>query len=92
MIVILSVKVTGSAEIVVTAGSSTDSRFVIADYLGWTIAAVLQKLLARGYRLTFVTDQFFICTKNGSPSVRTTKSAFASRVKIFNRKYQAKRL
>ncbi|GMA63693.1 hypothetical protein NZD89_00055 [Alicyclobacillus fastidiosus] len=63
MVVILDVKVTGSAEIVVAAGSSTDPGIVIADFLGWTVAAALERILAKGYELSFVTDKFFVCTK-----------------------------
>lgn len=63
VVVVLNVKVTGSAEIVVTAGSSTDNRIDITNFLGWTIGDVLQKLARRGYVLTFVTDKYFVCTK-----------------------------
>lgn len=64
MVVILDVKVTGSAEIVVAAGSSNDPSIIIADFLGWTVAAALERILAKGYQLSFVTDKYFVCTKN----------------------------
>lgn len=64
MIVVFNVKVTSSAEIVVTAGSSTDDRVVITNYLGRTIGSALQEITRKGYRLKFVTDTFFVCTKN----------------------------
>ncbi|WAH38473.1 hypothetical protein [Alicyclobacillus dauci] len=64
LVVIFNVKVTGSAEIVVTAGSTTDPQVNIANLLGFTIGNALKRMFARGYRLTFVTDKFFVCTKN----------------------------
>ncbi|QSO47063.1 hypothetical protein [Alicyclobacillus mengziensis] len=72
VVVVLNVKVTGSAEIVVTAGSSPDPSVVIANYLGWTIGDALHHIMAKGYRLSFVTDRFFVCTK-GSSSLHETR-------------------
>lgn len=63
MDVILRVKETGSAEIVVTAVSTSDNRVDVEMFLGRTIGYVLRRLNQKGYRLTFVTDEFFVCTK-----------------------------
>ncbi|EPZ50903.1 MULTISPECIES: hypothetical protein [Alicyclobacillus] len=67
MVVILNVKVTGSAEIVVSAGSSSDPNIVIANLLGTTVASALEKILARGYVLSFVTENMFVCAKPQLP-------------------------
>lgn len=63
MNVILQVRATGSAEIIVTAGSSSDKHVVISRFLGRTIGDVLRVLQRRGYTLTFVTDKYFVCTR-----------------------------
>ncbi|MCL6516758.1 hypothetical protein [Alicyclobacillus sp.] len=55
-VIYLRITTTGSAEVVVTAGSSMDPDIVIADLLGRTVAAALEPILQRGYRLAFVTD------------------------------------
>ncbi|MFD1677454.1 hypothetical protein [Alicyclobacillus fodiniaquatilis] len=64
MYVILSVTLTGSAEIAVNGGSSMDPHIVIADLLGMTIADALKRILPKGYKLKFVTDQFYVCYKS----------------------------
>ncbi|WP_067622353.1 hypothetical protein [Alicyclobacillus acidiphilus] len=63
MVVVLNARETGSAEIVVTAGSSSDPDVVIANFLGRTIGDVLRILEQRGYVLSFVTQNSFVCTK-----------------------------
>lgn len=90
MIVVLNVRVTGSAEIVVTAGSSTTDKIDISDFLGRTIGDVLRVLKRRGYILTFVTDKFFVCEKYLSLPIRVTPSR--SRVTMFSAKHRCSRV
>lgn len=63
MVVILHTKVTGSAEIVVTAGSSSDPHVVIADLLGFTVGDALKRLFKKGYKIKFVSGKRFVCIK-----------------------------
>ncbi|KRW92652.1 hypothetical protein SD51_03765 [Alicyclobacillus tengchongensis] len=63
VVVILRQMATGSAEIVVTAGSSSDEQVVIADYLGMTVGDVIRKLERKGYALTFVTEHYLVLQK-----------------------------
>ncbi|GMA58481.1 hypothetical protein C7445_104142 [Alicyclobacillus sacchari] len=64
MVVILRQMVTGSAEIVVTAGSSSDDQVVIADFLGMTVGDVIRKLERQGYALAFVTEHYLVLQKH----------------------------
>ncbi|MDI9258577.1 hypothetical protein [Alicyclobacillus sendaiensis] len=73
MVVILHPLVTGSAEIVVNAGSSSDPDVVIADYLGMTVGDVMKRLERHGYRLTFVTDHYLVLERRVSPLPRARK-------------------
>ncbi|UOF92841.1 hypothetical protein LSG31_11635 [Fodinisporobacter ferrooxydans] len=56
---------TGSAEIVVKAGSSSDPDFIIADILGMTVADVLIKLFERGYAIRHISDHYLVCLTQG---------------------------
>ncbi|WP_206831389.1 hypothetical protein [Alicyclobacillus fructus] len=71
MVVILHPLVTGSAEIVVNAGSSSDESVVIADYLGMTVGDVIRKLERHGYRLTYVTDHYLVLERRDRSRPRT---------------------
>ncbi|SIS79798.1 hypothetical protein [Alicyclobacillus vulcanalis] len=73
MVVILHPLVTGSAEIVVNAGSSSDENVVIADFLGMTLGDVARKLERRGYRLSFVTDHYLVFERQGRPLPRSRR-------------------
>ncbi|AEJ42894.1 hypothetical protein TC41_0941 [Alicyclobacillus acidocaldarius subsp. acidocaldarius Tc-4-1] len=73
MVVILHPLVTGSAEIVVNAGSSSDERVVIADFLGMTVGDVIRKLERNGYRLTFVTDHYLVLERRATSLPRARK-------------------
>ncbi|MCL6600967.1 MAG: hypothetical protein K6T81_19860 [Alicyclobacillus macrosporangiidus] len=66
-VIFLSITTTGSAEVVVTAGSSMDPDIVIADLLGRTVAYALETILARGYRLRFVSDHTLVLAKDDRP-------------------------
>lgn len=81
--VVLRVKETGSAEIVVAAVSSSDSRVRVEKYLGRTIGDVLRNLNCKGYRLTFVTDKFFVCTKLPRCKYRKCRGSRKQHVTLF---------
>lgn len=83
MEVVLQVKTTGSAEIVVTAVSTSDKRVDVEAFLGRTVGYVLSRLNRRGYRLSFVTDKFFVCTKKKRRKFRRCPDTRRDHVTLF---------
>lgn len=83
MDVVLQVKTTGSAEIVVTAVSTSDNRIDVEDFLGRTVGYVLGRLNRRGYTLSFVTNKFFVCTKKTKRQYQRCSDTRHDRLTLF---------